>query len=89
MSPRDVTTTCSTWHVRVDLVEDEGHLRGRAKFVGAPAAMIPIGGERPVVTQDVEHRLASWRPLDKLAEILTEALSVQHKGPRAPEERTA
>jgi len=82
-------TTCSTWHVRVDIVEDEGRLRARAKLVGAPTAMLDLGGDRQEMLHDLRELLASWRSLDELTVVLAEALSSQHQRHTVSEHPTA
>jgi diphthamide synthase (EF-2-diphthine--ammonia ligase) len=82
-------TTCSTWHVRVDVVEDEGRIRARAKLIGAPTAMLDIRQDRDKTIHDLEELLASWRSLDELAVVLAEALTSQHQRHGVSEHRTA
>lgn len=82
-------TTCSTWHVRVDMVGEEGQLRARARLVGAPTAMLDIRRDRDETIHDLEELLGSWRSLDDLAVVLVDALAAQHRPRSGGEHRTA
>lgn len=81
--------SCSTWHVRLDMVEDEGRLRARARLVGSPIAMIDVGRARPETIHDLEELLGSWRSVDELAAVLAEALAAQHQRHTVSEDRSA
>ncbi len=72
-------TRCSTWHVRIDVIEDHGEMTARARLVGSPAAMMPpdMSGHADAVEELDEH-LSTWRPLEDLGPVLAEVLSSQH-----------
>jgi len=73
---------CTTWHVRIDLVDDGTELVARAKLIGSPLA---ITRQHPAQQHDGcltgsgdREYLSVWRPLEDLAPILTDALSTEH-----------
>lgn len=73
---------CTTWHVRIDLVEDGTSVAARAKLIGAPMAMTtqhhaPHDGCL-VGCHDIDY-LSHWRALDDLASALVDALSIEHR----------
>ena len=73
---------CTTWHVRIDLVDDGSELVARAKLIGSPLAITrqPSAQSHDGCLTgygDVAH-LSAWRPVEELAPTLTDALSREH-----------
>jgi hypothetical protein len=73
---------CTTWHVRIDLVDDGTELVARAKLIGSPLAITRQPSAQPhdqclTGCGDSEY-LSVWRPLEELVPILTGALSMEH-----------
>ncbi len=73
---------CTTWHARIDLVDDGTELVARAKLIGSPLAITRQRSAQPhdgclTGCGDVEY-LSVWRPLEELALKLTEALAMEH-----------
>jgi hypothetical protein len=76
---------CTTWHVRIDLVDDGDEVVARAKLVGAPMAMTtrpqPAPHHRcPTGRHDTDD-LSRWRPLNDLTPVLVDVLSMAHRSP--------
>ena len=85
---RGATTSCSTWHVRIDLVEDQTGLAARANLIGAPAAMTQLRGGSAESEANLAA-LAAWRPLDELANTLVGGLATGHRGQHDRREQSA
>jgi hypothetical protein len=73
---------CSTWHVRIDLVDDGTGITARARLVGSPAAMVGAPGETAhegclAGCPDIDY-LTAWQPLAELSSALMDALAYEH-----------
>lgn len=72
-------TRCSTWHVRIDVIEDHDEMTARARLIGSPLAMMrPEAREHVEAVQELDELLATWRPLEDLGPVLATVLSEQH-----------
>lgn len=73
---------CTTWHIRIDLVDDGIEVSARASLIGAPASMTCLPAVGPhdecLAAGASTARLGGWRPLDELAPRLVDALSCEH-----------
>ncbi len=74
---------CTTWHIRIDLVDDGTDVAARAKLIGAPMAMTRQQPEGPhdgclTGSHDLEH-LSKWHALKDLTPVLVDALSLEHR----------
>lgn len=76
-------THCTTWHVRIDLVDDGDDVMARAELIGAPSAMMrePAGSPHDDCAdsgRDAED-LSAWRSIEELAPTLAGVLSNEHR----------
>lgn len=83
---------CTTWHIRIDLVDDGTGVAARAKLIGAPMAMAtqlhaPHDGCLTGRRRDIEY-LSQWRALEDLTPVLVDALSIEHRAHAAPASRS-
>lgn len=73
---------CTTWHIRIDLVDDGTEIASRAALVGAPAAMSRRSSSGAHDGYSAGCRgidyLTSWRPLTELTLALIDALAHEH-----------
>lgn len=78
----DPMSRCSTWHVRIDLVDDGTRVTARAKLIGAPASMTQSHDSGPhdgcLTGGTSSDLLAAWQPLADLAPMLADSLSSEH-----------
>jgi hypothetical protein len=75
-------THCSTWHVRIDLVDDGTVVTARAQLIGAPMAMTAHAGEphdKCVSGSNDVDPLSRWRAVEDLVPALVDALSTEHR----------
>ena len=84
-------TRCTTWHVRIDLVDDGEEVTGRAELVGAPASMTTPSGPdwdaeigRGHDGGAVDTPLTTWRSMDDLVQVLVDTLNREHHRVRVP-----
>ena len=73
---------CSTWHVRIDLVDDGSEITARARLVGSPAAMVGRPADKAhegclAGCRDIDY-LTAWQPLGELSAALVDALAHEH-----------
>ncbi len=84
-------TRCTTWHVRIDLVDDGTEVSGRVRLVGAPGSMTarqPEGTHAGCVTDpeavtdpdglEAAPDLGAWRSVGELPAVLLAALAREH-----------
>ena len=74
---------CTTWHVRVDLIDAGAGVLARAELLGAPRAMAAHGRTHPhdgclERCPDIEY-LSTWQSVVDLAPALVDALSAGHE----------
>jgi hypothetical protein len=73
---------CSTWHVRIDLVDDGAQVHARAQLIGAPASMTGHDSEAShpgcLTESGTGGDLAGWTAVPELSRRLISALANEH-----------
>jgi hypothetical protein len=73
---------CSTWHARIDLVDDGAQVHARAQLIGAPASMTGRDSEAShpgcLTETGTGGDLAEWTSVPELSRRLISALANEH-----------